>query len=342
MQAAASLPNPAETKPRYVVRSLALTLALSASLATPVGALAQSYPDRSIRVINAFAAGSAIDIVTRLVLEKAGPILGPNTSFVHENMAGAGGNSGTAFIAKQEPDGYKIGATAIGPLSINKILFKHLGYDPETDIEPITPTAVLSNVVVVSNKSQIKSLKELIAFATANPDKLTYSSVGLGSTQHMTGVLFEQLTGAKMRHLPYRVSGQLVTDLVTGEVPLSFPNIINVKEQGLGGNLSILAIAAKQRHPSLPEVPTVVEAGLPGLISSAWFAFVAPKGTPTAIIDKLNHAIVTALKDPEIVKKLGDMGAEPAPMSPTEFRTFISAEVVRWRDIIVKANIPQQ
>ena len=343
MQPANSFPNPAETKPRQAVRNFALTLALLAALTTPSGAaLAESYPDRPIRVINAFAAGSASDIVTRLILEKAGPILGRNVSFVHEYMAGAGGNSGTAFLLKQDPDGYKIGATAIGPLSINKTLFKNLAYDPETDIEPITPSATLSNVVVVSNKSQIKSLKELTAFATANPDKLTYSSVGPGTTQHMTGVLFEQLTGAKMRHLPYRVSGQLVTDIVIGEVPLSFPNITNVKEQALGGNLRILALAAAQRHPAVPDLPTVVEAGLPGLISSAWFAFIAPKGTPKAIIDKLNHAIVTALKDPEIVKKLHDIGADPAPMSPTEFKTFISAEVVKWRDIIIKGNIPQQ
>src|SRR5262245_6373071 len=230
MQPAISLPKPVEAKPRHAVRNFALMLALSATLTTSSGAaLAESYPDRPIRVINAFAAGSASDVVARLILEKAGPILGPNASFVHENMPGAGGNSGTALLLKQDPDGYKIGATAIGPLSINKTLFRNLSYDPETDIEPITPSAILSNVVVVSNKSQINSLKELIAFATANPDKLTYSSVGPGTTQHMSGVLFEQLTGAKMRHLPYRVSGQLVTDLVIGEVPLSFPNITNVK-----------------------------------------------------------------------------------------------------------------
>jgi tripartite-type tricarboxylate transporter receptor subunit TctC len=324
------------------VRNLALALALSAMMGAPSSALAQSYPDRPIRVINAFAAGSAIDIVTRLVLEKAGPILGPSTSFVHENVPGAGGNIGTALLVKQEPDGYKIGATAIGPLSTNKTLFKNLGYDPETDIEPISLSAVLSNVVVVSNKSQINSLKELIGFATANPDKLTYSSVGPGTTQHMTGVLFEQLTGARMRHLPYRATGQLVTDLVIGEVPLSFPNIINVKEQAEGGKLKILAIAAAQRHPAIPEVPTVAEAGLPGLVSSAWFAFVAPKSTPGAVIDKLNRAIVTALEDPEVARKLRDIGAEPAPMSRAEVKAFISSEIAKWRDVVVKGNIPQQ
>ncbi len=305
-------------------------------------ALAQgTYPDRPIRVINSFAAGTASDIIPRFVLEKAGTFIGPNTSFVFENVPGAGGNPGTAMLARQDADGYKIGATAIGPMAINKSLFKNLGYDPETDFEPITPTAQLSNVATVSNKSGITTLKQLVDFAKANPDALTYSSVGPGSSQHLAGVLFEQLTGSKMRHLPYRVTGQLVTDLVTGEVPLSFQNIVNVREQFVGGNLKILAITASLRHPSIPEVPTAAEAGLPGFVTSAWFCIVAPKGTPKAIVDRLNGAIVRALNEPDIRKKLNDIGAEPMPMAPDEFKRFISAEVVRWREIVTKGNIPQ-
>jgi len=317
-----------------------LALAIGALSLTDAGQ-AQTYPDKPIRVINAFAAGTASDIIPRMVLEKAGTFLGPNTSFVFENMPGAGGNPGTAATVKSEPDGYKIGATAIGPLSINKTLFKNLGYDPETDIEPITASAILSNVAAVSNKTGFTTLKDLVDYAKANPDKLTYSSVGPGSSQHLGGVLFEQLVGTTMRHLPYRVTGQLVTDLVTGEVPLSFQNITNVKPQADSGNLKILAIAADKRHPAIPNVPTAAEAGLPGLISSAWFCFIAPKGTPKPIVEKLNGAIVAALRDPEIVRKLNEIGATPAPMTPAEFKAFISAEVVRWREIITKANIPQ-
>ncbi len=323
--------------------ALRLTLLALLQVAAPLvaPAQAQTYPDKPIRVINAFAAGTASDIIPRMVLEKAGPLLGPNTSFVFENMPGAGGNPGTATLVKSEPDGYKIGATAIGPLAINKTLFKNLGYDPETDIEPISLSAILSNVATVSNKSGLKTLKELVDYAKANPDKLTYSSVGPGSSQHLGGVLFEQLTGSTMRHLPYRVTGQLVTDLVTGEVPLSFQNITNVKSQADSGNLKILAIAADKRHPALPNVPTSAEAGFPGFISSAWFAFIAPKGTPKPIVDKLNGAIVAALRDPEIVRKLTEIGATPAPMTPAEFKAFIASEVVRWREIINKGNIPQ-
>lgn len=318
-----------------------LATAAVAIAAFSPAAMSQGYPDRPIRVINAFAAGTASDVIPRFLLERAATYLGPKASFIFENMPGAGGNNGTASAIRQDPDGYKISATAIGPLSVNKVLFKNLGYDPETDLEPITPSAVLSNTVAVSNKSGFKTLKELIDFAKANPDKLTYSSVGPGSSQHLGGVLFEQLTGAKMRHLPYRVTGQLVTDLVTGEVPLSFQNITNVKEQFVGGNLKLLAIGAKTRHVAIPDVPTAAEAGLPGLITSAWFAFVAPKGTPKDIVAKLNGAIVKALNDADIKKKLSDLGADPLPMTPAEFKSFISAEVVRWRDIIEKGNIPK-
>ena len=144
-----------------------------------------------------------------------------------------------------------------------------------------------------------------------------------------------------MRHLPYRVTGQLVTDIVIGEVPLSFQNITNVREQFVGGNLKILAITATQRHPSIPDVPTAAEAGLPGFVTSAWFCIVAPKGTPKPIVDRLNGAIVKALSEPDIKKKLTDIGAEPMPMSTDQFRSFISAEVVRWREIVTKGNIPQ-
>lgn len=324
------------------LRRFASVLLMGATALHVTPALSQAnYPDKPIRVINAFAAGTASDIIPRFVLEKAGTFLGPNTSFVFENMPGAGGNPGTLALIRQEPDGYKIGATAIGPLAVNKSLFKNLGYDPETDIEPITPTALLSNVVAVSNKSGLNTLQDLINFAKANPDVLTYSSVGPGSSQHLAGVLFEQLTGTKMRHLPYRVTGQLVTDLVTGEVPLSFQNITNVREQFTGGNLKILAITANARHPSIPNVPTTAEAGLPGFVTSAWFCIIAPKGTPKPIVDKLNAAIVKALGEPDVRKRLSEIGAEPLPMSPEEFRKFISAEVVKWQDIIKKGNIPQ-
>ena len=323
------------------LRPLAAAVAALA-LATPVVAQVniQAYPERPIRVVVGFAAGSASDIVPRIVLDKAANLLGKPNIFIFENMPGAGGNNGLAVVAKSPADGYHIAATAGGPLAVNKTLFKSMPFDPETDFEPITNLTNNPIVVSVSARSQFTTLEQLTDYAKANPDKLTYSSVGPGSGQHLAGVQFELLTGAVMRHLPYRITGQLVTDLITGEVPLSFQNIINVLEQARGGEVRLLALAAKTRHPTIPNVPTTAEAGMPEFLSASMFSVVAPKGTPKPIVDKLNAAMVAALKDPDVVRRLQDIGCEPDPMTPAAFKAHISAEVARWRDIIVKAKIP--
>ena len=229
--------------------------------------------------------------------------------------------------------------SASGPLAVNKTLTKNLPYDPEQAFEPISMLATLPNMVVVSKSLPVGSLQELIAYAKARPGELTYSSVGAGSSQHLAGVFFEQLTGTKMRHLPYRVTAQLVTDLMTGIVPLSFQNIPNVLGQVQSGDLRPLAIAAKSRSATLPDVPTAAEAGLAGFESAAWFALLAPRGTPKAIVDKLNATAVAALKDADLRKRLTDIGADPAPMSPEDLRAFISAEVVKWREIITRGAV---
>jgi tripartite-type tricarboxylate transporter receptor subunit TctC len=199
--------------------------------------------------------------------------------------------------------------------------------------------ATLPHVVVVTKNLPVGSLQELIAYAKARPDELTYSSVGVGSSQHLAGLFFEQLTGAKMRHLPYRVTAQLVTDLMTGIVPLSFQNIPNVLGQVQSGDLRPLAIASKSRSVILPDVPTAAETGLAGFESAAWFALLAPRGTPKAIVDKLNATAVAALNDADLRKRLIAIGADPAPMSPEDLRAFISSEVVKWREIIVRGAV---
>ena len=320
--------------------SFLTALALGAALiAMPVAA--QTWPDRPVRVNVGFAAGSASDIVPRMVLEKASQLLGKANIFVFENMPGAGGNNGLAIVKRAEPDGYTIGATAGGPLAVNKTLFKSMPFDPETDFEPISNMTLNPIVVAVSAKTPYKSLKDFIDFAKANPGKITYSSVGPGSGQHLSGVQFSLLTGAQMHHLPYRITGQLVTDLITGEVPASFQNIINVLEQARAGQVRLLAIAAETRHPSVPDAPTAAEAGLPGFVSNSWFALVAPKGTPRPIVSRLNEVVVAALQDPAIIKRLQDIGSVADPMTPDQFKAYISAEVVKWREIITKAGLAQ-
>jgi len=305
-------------------------------LGSPV--LAQTFPDRPIRVVVPFSTGSASDVVTRLVLDKMSPSFGHQ--FVVENQPGAGGNIGTATIARAEPNGYHLAMSASGPLAVNKTLTKNLPYDPEHAFEPITMLATLPNLVVVSKKLPVTSLPELIAYVKARPDELTYSSVGVGSSQHLAGLLFEQLTGTKMRHLPYRVTAQLITDLMTGTVPVSFQNITNVLGQVQSGDLRPLAIASRSRSVTLPEVPTAAEAGLSGYESFAWFALLAPRGTPKPIIEKLNMVAVAALKDTVLRQRLSEIGADPAPMPPDELRAFISAEIVKWREILVRGGVP--
>jgi tripartite-type tricarboxylate transporter receptor subunit TctC len=310
-------------------------LAASVLLASP--ASSQTYPDRAIRVVVPFSGGSASDVVTRIVLDRmTGPL---GQQFVVENQPGAGGNIGTAAIARAEPNGYHLLMSASGPLAVNKTLTKNLSYDPEQAFEPITMLATLPNVVVVTKGLPVASLQELIAYARARPGELTYSSVGAGSSQHLAGVYFEQLTGTKMRHLPYRVTAQLVTDVMTGVVPLTFQNIANVLGQVQSGDLKPLAIASKSRSATLPDVPTAAEAGLPGFESAAWFALLAPRGTPRSIVDKLNAIAVTALNDPDLRKRLTDIGAEPTPSTPEELRSYISAEVAKWREVIVRAGV---
>lgn len=323
------------------VRRLGLACFALASAVLAVEASAQSYPERPVRVNVGFAAGSASDVVYRIVLEKAAVNLGKPNIFVFENMPGAGGNTGLASVKRAEPDGYTIGATAGGPLAVNKTLFKNLGFDPETDFEPITNLTINPIVIAVSAKAPYTTLKEMVDYAKANPDKITYSSVGPGSGQHLAGVQFELLNGVKMRHLPYRITGQLVTDLISGEVPVSFQNIINVLEQARGGQVRLLALGAKTRHRSIPDTPTSAEAGMPSYLANSWFAIVAPKGTPRPIIDRLNQATVAALKDAEVIKRLEDIGTQPSPMTPDEFKAYIAAEVKLWREVIQKSGLPQ-
>lgn len=325
-------------KPGFTVLApLAFTLL---SLGAPAAAQS-AYPDRPVRVNVGFAAGSASDVVYRIVLEKAAVLMGKPNIFIFENMPGAGGNTGLAAVKRADPDGYTIGATAGGPLAVNKSLFKSIPFDPEADFEPITLLTINPIVVAASAKAPFSTLKELSEYAKANPDKITYSSVGPGSGQHLAGIQFELLNGVKMRHLPYRITGQLVTDLITGEVPLSFQNIINVLEQARAGQVKLLAIAARTRHPSVPDAPTTAEVGMPGFLSNSWFGIVAPKGTPKEIVDRLNQAAVAALKHEEVIKKLEDIGTQPTPMTPEEFRKFISAEITSWREVVLKSGLPQ-
>jgi tripartite-type tricarboxylate transporter receptor subunit TctC len=315
---------------RILSAIIGATIASTIALSDP--AHAQTYPARPIKVIIPFAGGSASDVVGRIVLERMADDLGQR--FVVENQAGASGNLGTAAAARAEPDGYTILISASGPLAVNQSLFDKVGYDPLTSFEPITLVATLPNIIVVNNALPVRSVAELVAAAKASPGKLNYGSIGNGSSQHLAGAYFEQVTGTRMTHVPYRVTGQLVTDLVAGQLQVSFQLIPNVIGQLQGNQLRPLAVTSGERSAALPDVPTTKEAGLQGYEAYGWFAMLAPKGTPAAVLDRLHAAYANALKDPEIRRRVVAVGAEPAISSPAELGRFMAEEAKKWGDLI--------
>jgi len=310
---------------------------LSALFAAPFAG-AQSYPTHPIQVIVPFAGGSASDVITRVVLERMGEAVGRR--FIIDNRPGAGGNTGTAAAARAEPDGYTLVMSTSGPLAANKTLYRDLGYNPEKDFAPIGLLAMIPNVIVVSSKLPIKSVSEFIAYAKAHPNELRYGSVGIGSSQHLAGAYFEQVTGTQMTHVPYRNIAQYVTDLIAGTVPAGFQFLPNVSGPLASGDARALAVTSGKRMQALPEVPTIVEAGVTGYESSGWLALLAPRGTPAPIIEKLHQELAAAMADPAVRARVLELGAEPAASTPQELAAFIASETDKWHDIMVKAGIP--
>src|SRR5205823_5831063 len=296
----------------------------------------QPYPSRPVQVIIPFSTGSASDVIARIVLERMSASIGQR--FVVDNRPAAGGNVGTLAATKAAPDGYTILMSASGPLAANKTLYPNLGYDPERDLQPVSLYASLPNVAVVSAKLPIHSLKALVDYAKEKPG-VPYGSVGNGSSQHLAGAFFEQLAGVRMTHVPYRVTAQLVSDLVAGEVPVSFQLLPNVIGQIKSGHVRALAVASDKRLAALPDVPTAAEVGLKGYESAAWFAFLAPRGTPRPVVDKLHGEIVAAMADATVRGRFADFGAEPKASTPEELGRFISSEVAKWREIITRGGI---
>jgi tripartite-type tricarboxylate transporter receptor subunit TctC len=303
-------------------------------------AAADTYPSRPIRLVMPFGAGSASDTIARIVAEKLSAQLGHRV--LVENKAGAGGNIGTDVVAKSDPDGYTLVFAAPGPFVINKTL-DNLPYDPERDFEFISPVAQLVNVLVVNpTKIPVANVQDFIAFAKARPGQIGYASVGRGSSQHLAGAYFDVVAGTQMVHVPYRSGSQIAIDLVSGDVPASFQLIPNVVGQLAAGQLKALAVTTKKRSRSLPDIPTMEEAGVANYESYGWFGLAAPKGTPAAVVERLQRETAAALADPAVQTRLVEIGTEPGSSTSAEFKDFVSAEIVKWRDIIGKAAIKSE
>jgi tripartite-type tricarboxylate transporter receptor subunit TctC len=302
-------------------------------------ALAQNYPTRPIMAIVPFAGGSASDVVSRILFDRMSKSLGQ--PIIVENRPGAGGNSGTADAAKAAPDGYTIVGSGSGPVAANVTLYKHLDYDPQRDLVTISPFASFTIVVVASSKLPVNNLHELAAYAKAHPGELNYGSVGIGSSQHLAGEFFAQLTGVKITHVPYRNIGQYAPDLMSGQVPLGFQWYPNVAAPLSAKGAKALAVAGGNRLAALPDVPTTKEAGLPQYLVSGWFALLAPHGTSSAIVARLNSELKAAVEDPAVRARFAQQGAEAISMTFDQSKKFLGDEIVKYHDIITKAGIAQ-
>jgi tripartite-type tricarboxylate transporter receptor subunit TctC len=309
---------------------------LSTPSVTP--ALAQPYPNQPIRIIAPFPAGGLVDVLARAVGEEISKSVGQPV--IVENKPGAGGNIGAELVSKAAPDGYTLMMTSPGIQSINQFLYKTMPFDPDKAFTPISLVADMPMLVLVHPKTNIKSLKELMAAAKANPGKLNFGSAGVGTTGHLGQALLVHVADIKVTHVPYKGAAPAVNDLIAGHIDGVVDNPPIVMAHIKSGTIAPLAVAAKERLAVLPDVPTSVEAGLPDWQASSWFGLMAPAGTPPAIVQRLHAEVIMALKQPSMQRFITESGIKLVGNSPEEFGELIVAERKKWGEIIKAANIP--
>ena len=316
--------------------ALAAGIVLLASAVAAQPDPAAGYPNRTVKIVVSAPPGGGVDIVARVLADRLGKLWGQ--PFVVENRPGAGGNVGSEAVAHAEPDGYTLLAAQPAPLTTNVVMYRKLNFDPAA-FEPLAIMTRIPNTLVVRNTLPATSVQELVAYARDNPGKVNFGSQGVGTTPHLTGELFARLTGTKLTHVPYRGTAQAVNDLVAGHLDVLFFQLDSVREQVQAKRARMLAITADERVAVLPDVPTMAEAGVPGLRSNTWNALMAPPKTPAAITAKLNRAINEVLKTPDTAEHLRAMNMVPVGGTPEGIRAFIAEETARWGDVIRAANI---
>jgi tripartite-type tricarboxylate transporter receptor subunit TctC len=305
----------------------AVAVAAATLLLSPV-AFAQAYPTKPVKVVVPFPAGGTTDILARLVSAKLTERLGQQ--FVVDNRSGAGGNIGTEFTAKADPDGYTIMMGTIGTHSINISLYSKLGYDPVKDFAPLSLVAMVANVLVVHPSVPAKTVQEFIALAKSQPGKLNFGTPGNGTSGHLSAELFKTMTNTDLVHVPYRGSGPMLTDLLGGNVQFTFDNLPSALPHIRSGALRALGVTTPKRWPSTPDIPTIAEQGLPDYSATAWFAMYAPAKTPAPIVAKLNQEIDAILKTPEMKAQFDQQGAEPVGGKPEVLADLMKGEIEKW------------
>jgi tripartite-type tricarboxylate transporter receptor subunit TctC len=317
---------------------LCLLLAVLATALPAVGSAggADQYPSQTVKIIVPNPAGGTADALPRIVADALTGMW--KQSVVVENRAGAAGNVGAESFSRAQPDGYTLLASPPTTLAINQSLYRKLNYDP-TRFKAITILASSPNVLIVSPKLGVSTVKELIEKAKANPGGIAYGSQGVGATSHLTTALFETMAGVKFNHVPYRGTAPAMNDLLGGHILFMFDNLSSSLPQHQSGALRIIAVCTPERSPHLPDVPTMSEAGLPGFTSFAWFGLVAPPETPDDIVAKINKDVVAALKTEELRGKFLAQGAEPVGNTPQDMASFLERERALWGGVIDKANL---
>ncbi len=317
---------------RWIIWAAAAAAAAAGAMAS-----AQSYPVKPVRIVIPFVPGGPSDTVGRAVGSKFQEYLGQPA--IVENRPGANGAIAAEFVAKSDPDGYTLLVGSIGVFSINAALYRDLRYHPVRDFAPITLAVTTPNVLVTKLEFPPHSVKELVDYAKRNPGKISYASSGTGSSDHLTAELFKQMTGTFGVHIPYRGGAAVVTDLLGGQVEASFQNMGNVATQIRAGKIRALAVTANSRAAALPDVPTMAEAGYPGLIVTSWQAAAAPAKTPREVVARLNDAMVKALRSPDVRDRLTAIGFDVVASTPEEFGQFMKNEVERWTRVVQRGGI---
>jgi tripartite-type tricarboxylate transporter receptor subunit TctC len=313
---------------------LAISLCLVVACAT---AGAQTFPSKPIRVVIPFVAGGSSDIVGRAIGSKFQELLGQPA--VVENKPGANGAIAAEFVAKADPDGHTILVGSIGVFSINAALFKDLRYNPVRDFAPITLAVTTPNVLITKPGLAANSMKELVDYAKKNPGKLSYCSSGTGSSDHLTAELLNQVAGISAVHVPYKGGAACQTDIMGGQVDISFQNLGAVTNYIRGNRMKALAVTAKTRNPQLPNVPTTAEGGFPELVVTSWQAAAAPAKTPREIVARLNDSTVKALRAPDVRERMSQIGFDVVAGTPEEFGRFMKEELERWTEVVKRGGI---
>lgn len=312
-------------------------LLLIALVVCPVRAPAETYPAKPVRIIVPYSPGGSTDILARSIGQKLGEAW--RQSVVVENRVGASGMIGAELVARSSGDGYTLLMASPAEIAVNHHVYRKMNYEPERDFAPITLVAVMPHVIVASPLVPANNIRELIALAKAKPGALSYASPGTGSTQHLTGELFNALAATSIVHIPYKGAGQSIPDVISGQVPLGVFGLLTIMPHARAGRLKVLAVTTAKRSPAAPEFPTLAESGFAGFDTSLWFGLLAPAAVPKELIAKIHADTVATLRLPDVAERINSQGGEAIGNSPVEFAAFIAAESAKYARIAKQAGV---